>query len=527
MWLRGYDSVERDYLVNGFKNGFRIGHEGIRCSRVCKNQKSVHDKPQVMRDYIRVELEAGRLAGPFSSIPFQPFTCSPLGLREKSTKGKWRVIQNLSAPYDGTSVNDGIPFSERTTSYPDIQQAIDYITELLDLGFTDSVYLAKTDIKSAFRIVPIAWEDLGLLGFEFEGMFYHDLVMTMGSGSSCRIFQRIANAINWIARNKLHIRRTLTYVDDTLIIESNRDLCFKRLQLFSKVCNQIGFVIADEKTEGPSERLTFLGIELDSIDKCARLPLKKVTKCNALIVAILERRSITLRELQSIIGLLNFACSVIQPGRCFLRRLIDLTIGKKSPNYWINLNVEVKRDLNMWSVFLESYNGVTFFRDRIFITNQDLKLYTDAASKFGYGAVYKSQWFYGLWGELSKEMDIMWMELFAVVAAFCTWAHEFANRSVLFYTDNEALVFVLNKQSSKNSQIMKLIRFLVLKALKYNILFRAKHIRGVDNIMADCLSRLDLQGFRRRATQLDWILEGTPRLLDLDVLPDNILKRKE
>ena len=85
--------------------------------------------------------------------------------------------------------------------------------------------------------------------------------------------------------------------------------------------------MAPEKTEGPSPFLSFAGIELHCSMNEARLPQEKVRKCLLAIRSLLGRKKVTLKELQSLIGLLNFACSVVTPGRVFLRRLINLTIG--------------------------------------------------------------------------------------------------------------------------------------------------------------------------------------------------------
>ena len=63
------------------------------------------------------------------------------------------------------------------------------------------------------------------------------------------------------------------------------------------------------------------------------------------------RKKVTLREIQSLNGLLNFACSVVVPGRAFLRRLIDLTKGVKSPHHFIRLSKSVKADLEIWQSF--------------------------------------------------------------------------------------------------------------------------------------------------------------------------------
>lgn len=61
--------------------------------------------------------------------------------------------------------------------------------------------------------------------------------------------------------------------------------------------------------------------------------------------------------MQSLIGVLNFACSVIQPGRAFLRRLINLTMHVSSSQTHIFLTDETKKDMKMWQKFLISFNG--------------------------------------------------------------------------------------------------------------------------------------------------------------------------
>ena len=51
--------------------------------------------------------------------------------------------------------------------------------------------------------------------------------------------------------------------------------------------------------------MTFLGIELDTIAMEARLPLDNVLKIKNCLSEMRVRRKVTLRELQSLIGLLN------------------------------------------------------------------------------------------------------------------------------------------------------------------------------------------------------------------------------
>ena len=74
--------------------------------------------------------------------------------------------------------------------------------------------------------------------------------------------------------------------------------------------------IAREKTEGPYHILNFAGIELDCVTFEARLPREKIQKCLSAVDDTVSCKKVT-KDLQLLIGLLNFACSVIVPGRVF------------------------------------------------------------------------------------------------------------------------------------------------------------------------------------------------------------------
>jgi hypothetical protein len=65
------------------------------------------------------------------------------------------------------------------------------------------------------------------------------------------------------------------------------------------------------------EALTSLGIEFDAIKMELRLPGEEVVEIKNRVELIISTKKVTLREIQSVIGLLNFACQVIAPGRAF------------------------------------------------------------------------------------------------------------------------------------------------------------------------------------------------------------------
>ncbi len=98
-----------DYVVDGFTNGFHINFKGDHQPLTLHNAASATLNPEAVAKKIRSELEAGRIAGPFTEVPFKIFKSSALSLREKSTPGQFRLLHNLSYPYDGKSVNFNIP----------------------------------------------------------------------------------------------------------------------------------------------------------------------------------------------------------------------------------------------------------------------------------------------------------------------------------------------------------------------------------------------------------------------------------
>ena len=95
----------------------------------------------------------------------------------------------------------------------------------------------------------------------------------------------------------------------------------------------------------------------------------------------------------------------------------------------------------------------------------------------------------------------MFLELYPIVIAIEIWGQVLENKRLLIYTDNKALVPVINKQTSKHALAMILIRRLVFACLKYNILIQAEHIAGVYNDLADCLSRQQVQVFLKKCPQ--------------------------
>ncbi len=484
--LEGYDEEKKLYVLNGISYGFDIGFRGAYAATTCENSPLISQHLDVTRDLIQKEIDLNRMEGPFDSPPFKHFHISPLTIRPKPTPGEYRLIHNLSAPYDITAVNEGIPKSFKSVQY---ESVTNIIGKLLESGRHS--FMAKSDIKSAFRLIPVHPKCYHLLGFKFEGKYYFDKCLTMGGGSSCRIFEQISTAINWIISEKFGITNSFHYLDDFLFLERNEEACSYDLEVFKIVCKRLGVPLSAEKTQGPCKSICFLGILLDAERMEASIPEDKLLKYRENIKHLISAEVVTQVEIKSALGCLNWCTNIVVTGRAFLRRLHDAVLGEHQPRKIVQITKEIKKDLKVWDIFLQDFNGRIFIDFMPVESSASLNFFTDASFK-GAGGTFGSKWFQIAYPEHWAQKRITYLELYPIVVAAHMFAKELSGKKVVFYTDNHAVMSILNKCTSPNPKFMPLIRKLVLLIMRNNIRISSRHIRGICNVTADVISRFQV-----------------------------------
>ena len=105
----------------------------------------------------------------------------------------------------------------------------------------------------------------------------------------------------------------------------------------------------------------------------------------------------------------------------------------------------------------------------------------------------------GEWSAVQHPLSIAYKELFPVVIAASLWGHRWASKRVEFCSDNMAVVNVLRSGTTKDPNMMVLLRHLSLVAARHSFAFTASHTPGKDNSIADALSRFDFQRFHHLA----------------------------
>ena len=489
------DSTYVDYIVKGIDKGFRIGFD--RRQFTCSAGGNLHvDQPKVVSDYLPREVALGRMwKVPLTGLP-SGVHISPLGVIPKKNKpGKWRLIVDLSSP-QGASVNDGIDSEVSSLSYA----SLDHLAALV-VSEGRGAFLVKADIKEAYRMVPVHPEDQHLLGVLWEGIVYIDKMLPFGLRSAPKIFSALADAVQWILSNN-GIQKGLHYLDDFILVARNLQLALRQKEALLAVFRNLDIPIEVSKLEGPSTCLTFLGIEVDTVSFQLRLPKDKLASLKDSLSGMVERRTITKKDLQRLTGLLQFATRVVRPGRPFLRRLYAMQDIGSHPNHFIRLNLPARADIMWWHIFMEEWNGVSLLWD-LGLQAPDIQVYTDASGNWGCRVFLDPKWFHLEWSSRLRPLSIAVKEMCPVVLAAATFGQGWKGKVVQFVVDNEAVVEVIKATYSKELHLMHLIRLLVFFACKYHFWFTASHIQGRHNIIADALSRNNLSVFYSQAPQAE------------------------
>lgn len=273
----------------------------------CKNALSARKDPDSVTALIQDELVKGFIQGPFLHPPFSVYRVSPIGIAVHKYSFKKRLILDLSSPHnscDHDSVNDLIDKDLCSLSYIKVDDAINAIQ---DYGVNS--ICCKVDVCDAFKqlgILPSQWH---LFCFKWHNFYYHYVRLPFGCRSSPKLFDMLSRSICWIAKHNYNINVIFHLLDDFLTVDRPTDCGERTMALLSLIFNKLSIPLSKKKTVGPSCVLEYLGIVLDTVNMQARLPQDKVNRITDFITLILSKKSCTRKELEQLLGHLNFATS--------------------------------------------------------------------------------------------------------------------------------------------------------------------------------------------------------------------------
>ena len=434
------------YILEGIEHGFQIGvGEAGQIVAAKKNMGSAASNPGVIEEYITNECAKGNILGPFppsilSKVHINRFGAIP----KRHQPGKWRLITDLSFP-EGSSVNDMIDPAICTLSYI----TVDEVAKVA-IALGKGALIAKTDIKSAYRLVPIRPHDRRWLGMRWKDRVYIDGMLPFGLRSAPKIFNALADAMEWIVAQE-GVDWIYHYLDDfALLGPPNSPDCQRALDTLTQVFDSLGVPLAPEKREGPGTTITFLGIVIDTVRQELRLPQDKLERLVTTVTQWGSKKACTRRELESLIGTIQHACKVIPAGRPFLRRAITLLWGVKCQHHHIRLNKEIRSDLQWWKQFAPHWNGASLI---VHNNSKEFHVTSDASGSWGCGAWHDKSWFQLGWDRGTEPLHIAAKEMIPLVIASAIWGQGWKGGRVIAHCDNAAVVSIINSRSSKDSHL--------------------------------------------------------------------------
>ena len=468
---------DREFLLNGISNGFKIVDSGSDVSSVdIDNYSSALAQKEEVEKQILEEIREGR----YVITDTKPTVISALGALPKP-KGV-RLIHDCKS----SAINDYARISDKQ-KYQTVTDAINYINPF--------GYMAKVDLKSAYRSVLLDSSMFHLTGlkWKFEGhkdyTYMYDTRLPFGARLAPSHFHRITQAVRRAMERRGY--QLVVYLDDFLIISDSYDICAIRLNVLIKLLRRLGFSIAWEKTVGPSQCITFLGIQIDSCTATLSLPQEKVTQLLQLLTNFSKRSRASCRQLQQLAGKLNWAAHVVNGGRVYLQRVLDLIRPLKHNNHKVHLTTQVRQDIEWWIQFLPVFNSKEFRNNASAVF-----LHTDSSSE-GAGMLTDTDWSYVNWKRDMPQMQnqhINVKETMAVIIAAYRWAPQWQGRQVIVCTDNMTTKAAISKGISRHPIIMPHLRVLFWLSNVYNFTFTSVHNPGIYHTWPDAVSRLHQPG---------------------------------
>jgi hypothetical protein len=457
-----------------------------------------------LRDQRDIEINAGRYSNSFGTDLLPGMYSTPIHAVPKPRSEKMRLVNDHSA--GSFSLNSMIAREDVAGAKMDtISDLIGALLRYRKDHPDNTVILFKSDVSAAYRRLPLhpLWQVKQIVTIDENR--HVDRCTSFGGRGSCRDYTAFMGLVIWIAIFIKFITDLFGYIDDNFSFDEEGNVlwyepykCYypaKQTRLL-ELWDEIDLPHEKSKQEyGPILRI--IGFMVDpnlmrvSMDEDDRTRLIQHVSDFVATAPGGTRRS--LREFQQLAGWINWSFNVFPLLKPALSNVYKKIGGKTQTHAKIFVSKAVVRDLTWFESHVRQSNGVYLFEDVDWNAQQaDIIAYSDACmSSLGFFLKRSKEGFQCLTPQKPPKDSIFFFEALAVVSVVEMVTHlPSVPARLLVFSDNTNTVDIFNSLRSL-PPYNELLKFTVSLLITYNISLRVVYIPGVDNIIADSLSRFE------------------------------------
>ena len=498
------ESTSDREVVNFLLYGWSLNHDGRDTTNTFRNHPTAINHPAQVDKYISKEFQLGCLLGPFVTPPWNIRTAiSPMSTRPKKEGSNRRIIMDLSWPRDGTAVNEGISKEfylgqVMCITYP----TVDHICKKA-ASIGKGVMGYKKDMNRAFKQLFMDLADWPMLGIRWNNAIFYDKTAVMGSVSAPYACQRTTNFIRHIMTN-LHYN-VFNYVDDFMGVEHESKI-WSSYNTLGNLLRDLGATEAMDKAVAPAYVVEMLGILFDFIQMKIQVTDGRRREILAELTWWENTRAFTRKQLESLLGKLQFMACCVRPSRVLMHRLREaLKTTQEGWNMKQN-HMQMDKDIQWWLKYISVHHTASIMwllnnptTDHVMASDASLLgmgATCTANSKFCFSQFPSHLLHMGKW-------TIVQYELLAVNIALKMWASLLTGNKFKIYCDNKAVVDIINNGYSTDELLQMLLREFVYLCAINQVEIVAQHLYSKQNRLPDLLSRITQDPVYQRIQRLD------------------------